>query len=99
MLYEVRAAASRESQAIDADATPARCRDEIAFRRALNESRHDNFTHIAEDLFMQLVLRQLACMSNEPERRKITGTESAVTGIRAAPRALRLSTCRKVCSF
>jgi hypothetical protein len=49
--------------------------------------------HIAEDLFVQLVLRQLAGLADEPECREVTGTESAVTGIRAATGALCFSTC------
>jgi hypothetical protein len=95
----MRTATRCEPQPVDPYTAPPGHRDEIAFRRALNESRHDNFTHIAEDLFMQLVLRQLACMSDEPERRKITGTESAVTRIRTAAGALRLSTSCIVSGF
>jgi hypothetical protein len=92
MLYEMRTAARCEPQPVDPDAAPPGRGYEVAFHRALNESRHDNFAYIAEDLLVQLVLRQLPRLADESERREVTGTESAVTRIRSAPSARRLST-------
>ena len=90
MLHKLCTATCREPQAVDTDAAPPRRSDELAFRRALNEARHDNFAHVSKNLRVQLVLRQLAGLTNELESGEVTGTESSVTRIGGAASAQRL---------